>query len=234
MNLINSKVYFSIQEVLYFLYPEFRVLPELMSLPTVRKVIFSPPLHQAVDIVEESLAQKYPEWILSFKQRSYQADYEFIEVEDYLELVSSLREIRYAKDLPGKCRRLENREFAQFLALSSVLGRWYREIFSLREKIYTLFDSFSLPKGNFLATYFSLVESHPPGAVFSSVLSYLEKSVGTRGIDRDDLSAYYKRVVKKGQRQFISVPKALKTFLESKVPDHVRFLNFYLDIKGSN
>lgn len=154
--------------------------------------------------------------------------------EGYVQEISSNRGMRPAKDLYRPLAKLLPDEFCTFVTYSCLLRRWYREALVKKGKIYTLFEALAQSKQNFLETYYTLRRSISAPELLSSILTFLTR-LDLYEDQKEGLSKFYRKVIRKGRGQNMSVTRAAKNLvslprgidLDSKV------VQFCLDLRGS-
>ena len=155
------------------------------------------------------------------------------EPEDFLAEISKNRGIREAKNLIRPLRSASEDEFRLFVQRSCVLRRWYREAFTKKEKVFVLFEALMKSKKDFLSSYFTLREHLSAPELLSSILTFLAR-VDSYEDQKDSLSKFYRKVVRKGKGQAMSVTRAAGSLLHASgdISLDARILKFCFDLRG--
>lgn len=160
-------------------------------------------------------------------------DLKLFEPEEYVQEISKNRGIRAAKNLYKPLERLSPDEFRTFVTYSCLLRRWYREILTKKGKVYALFEALAKSKKDFLETYYTLRRSISSPELLASILTFLTR-MDLYEDQKDGLSRFYRKVIRKGRGQQMRVVQAAKNLvsLPQGVDLDTAVVQFCLDLRG--
>lgn len=160
-------------------------------------------------------------------------DLALFEPQDYVEEIAKNRSMRPAKNLYKPLAKLSPDDFKTFVTYSCILRRWYREVLVKRDQVFTLFEALMKSKRDFLEAYFRLRAHHAPAELFSSILTFLAR-IEVYEDQKDSLSKFYKKVVRKGKGQNMNLARSAQKLVTSSphIPLDSRVIQFCFDLRG--
>jgi len=235
LSLVDQKIYIEIPEIIHFLYPSYQLIQEPGILMRPINVVMKLPRNTRIPEMEDRLQRQFRHHILLLPTRSSLADREIVEREEFISLVTEVRKIRFNKGIAKKVEKLSPEEFIEFLKKSIVLKRWHKESLEVKEKVYNLFGAMMESQMAFFRLYFEITKTDNPKAVHAAVCTFLQR-IKNYGEQKENLSDFYRKVVKKGQVQSFHLLSACRELvsLPPDIPEEIMFLNFYLSLKGAD
>lgn len=221
------------QELVPFLFPQFKIIDKIPSVKRPIKVIFKASPSHRPESLRVQLSFKSDEFLILYSNPSSRCDLVFDDNEKMLELVAERRHIRKTKDIVKRTKKLDTIEFREFVKKSLSLKRWYKEMFESKDKVYMLFQAMVESKMEFLKLYFRLCRHSSPEEILSSVLTFFER-IEHYEEHKNILGDFYRRLVRRGKTQEFSLSTSIErlVFLNPEIPHSVKFLDFYLSLRG--
>jgi len=126
-------------------------------------------------------------------------------------------------------KNLDNKTYERFIKESLVLKKWKIELLETKDEIFSLFDTYTKSKEEFISSYLSC--SYKFGAAYSlaSLLTFLEKAAKYKDIKQDMRGRYRKSVRKASGR--MKKPKDFANnliHLNSEIPLELKVILAYL------
>lgn len=165
------------------------------------------------------------------------ADVQIVTPHEIVKAISELRGIRFSKDVASKAERLSKQDeqlFMDFVKMSVASKRWMREYLEANIKAYELFGAMLDTRNKFLQAYYEMRKLSPPEVIFASILTFIQRAQ-TYEEQRESLGSYYRMMVKKARNFLPNVKKAMGVLLQvpSDVPNELKYIQFYLSVRGN-
>lgn len=224
----------SLPSLTQFVYPDYVWLVRGPLIKRIKKGIFYLKEGESLHDVLSWLSLACEDALLLHASPVLDMDLELKEPLDYMAALADSRKIRYAKRLEKKVASLSLPDLNTFIKMSSLLKRWYTEIFSRREKAYKLFEALSKAQRGFLGEYFRQRKEADPRELLASVLTLMQR-VQKYESQKKDLSDYYRKILVRvrtqSKKRLIQALVNLVT-AKSAIPLDLRVIQFCFDLRG--
>lgn len=221
------KVYFYDRYLLHILFPAFIRMPETFLSPETKVYI----MHEHGDPLkrEQELQFQYRNFLLVLPSAGL-ADIAIKNLDEAYMFISNKYRIKPNSVILRKLKKLSEEEQREFFKTSVALGKWYKEIFTRKEKVYRMFEAISKGQISALSTWFKLTENYAPAMLFSSMLTFflrMDKILE----ERDMLSDWMLRVLSKAKRQKFNLKQAFMSLSVRGLDFRIKVLGFLLSLR---
>jgi hypothetical protein len=226
------KIYLSNLNLIYFLFPEAKIIKEFGCVVYDELVLYELQKGESIFDIEKQVKTLFTSYILVTHVLSHAVDITLNNRIDYIAYIATKKNIKRVKDVDTKIEKLSGYDFEKFLKMSLILGRWYKEIFVYKEKIYKLYEAIFQSTKDLIKIYVELNRRMSEEEIFSSILTFLLR-LKNRDNQKNNFSDYYKNLTKVGSNQNMRINDKLIGLvnLSKLIPLENRLLEFYLSLK---
>jgi hypothetical protein len=226
------KIYLSNLNLIYFLFPEAKKIKEFGHIASDELVLYELQKGESIFEIEKRIKVLFTNYILATSTLSHAVDVTLSNRFDCIAYIAIKKNIRRVKEVDTKIEKLSEYDFDKFLKMSLILGRWYKEIFVHKEKVYKLYEAIFQSTKDFIRIYTELNRRMSEEEIFSSILTFLLR-LKNRDNQKNNLSDYYKNLTKVGLNQNMRISDKLIGLvnLSKMIPLKNRLLEFYLSLK---
>lgn len=236
---MQVRLYTEFPEILPYLFPTFVPVHDFIDRgvdSSVKKVIVYQAGHESSATLNSMLSLRFVEYILVLTSPEYIDEEDMLFLETFPEVFEA---VTAAADLPPRPSYVERLakssrdDQLEFMKTSMALGRWYREFFTQRGKVYNVFEGMTKSTKAMVESWYVEKKKTSPHVMFSSILSFLARvkqyQTEKHKIGSEIMagwSDWYRKIIRRGGRQFMGT-KGVKA-LQLDVPIECRYLFFLL------